>query len=166
MKIPKSKKTPGYIIILHKRTKNHDHGLYCSWVWHVMDVVVIFHFGLYFSLLPSNPPPPTPPVTAQKMKISKKKEKNVWIYHHFTQCYTIPEIWHVTDVIVIFHFGYTFLVYPNKWQPKNHENEKNTWRYHHFIQVHNKQQCYVWFLKCTDNFFFWHFGLFSGLLSC
>ena len=24
------KKTPGDIIILHKCTKNHDHGLYCS----------------------------------------------------------------------------------------------------------------------------------------
>ena len=27
----KKKKTPGYIIILHKYTKNHDHMLYYSW---------------------------------------------------------------------------------------------------------------------------------------
>ena len=45
----------GDIIILHKCNKNHDHMLYCSWEiycsW-VTDVIVIFHFGLFFALLP------------------------------------------------------------------------------------------------------------------
>ena len=27
-------------------------------------------------------------------------------------CYTVPEIWHVTDVIVIFHFGLFFVLLP------------------------------------------------------
>ena len=35
-------------------------------IWHVTDVIVIFHFGLFFA----------PLVTAQKMKIKKKKKKN------------------------------------------------------------------------------------------
>ena len=34
-------------------TKKHDHMLYCSWdIWCVTDVIVIFHFGLYFAFLP------------------------------------------------------------------------------------------------------------------
>ena len=32
-------------------------------------------------------------------------------------CYTVPEIWHVTDVIVLFHFGLFFVLLNNS--PKN-----------------------------------------------
>ena len=46
-------------------------------IWCMTHVTFIFHFGLFFALLP---------LTAQKMKISKN-EKNVWRYHHFTQLY-------------------------------------------------------------------------------
>ena len=49
------KKTPGYIIILHKFTKNHDYICYTVLeIWCVTDVIVIFHFGLLFALLPPN----------------------------------------------------------------------------------------------------------------
>ena len=49
------KKTPGYIIILHKFTKNHDCICYTVLeIWCVTDVIVIFHFGLLFALLPPN----------------------------------------------------------------------------------------------------------------
>ena len=27
-------------------------------------------------------------------------------------CYTVPKIWHMTDVIVVFHFGYFEPFYP------------------------------------------------------
>ena len=44
-------KTPhGDIIILHKCTKNHDHMLYCS--LDMACIIVIFHFGLFFTFLP------------------------------------------------------------------------------------------------------------------
>ena len=45
----------------------------------------------------------------------------------------VPEIWHVTDVI-IFQFGQFFaLLPPNSPQKKkNQKNEKNAWRFHHF----------------------------------
>ena len=33
-------------------------------IWHMTDVIVLFYFGLFFALLP--------PLTARKMKISKK----------------------------------------------------------------------------------------------
>ena len=53
------KKVPADIIILHKCTKNHDHMIICYTVpdiWHVLDVIVIFHLGLFFALLPSDSP--------------------------------------------------------------------------------------------------------------
>ena len=34
---------------------------------------------------------------------------------------TVPEIWHVTDVIVIFHFGLFFALLPPKKQSKKYE---------------------------------------------
>ena len=54
IKILKIKKTPGGIIILHKCTKNCDHMQYCSEMWCLTDVIVLFHFGLFFALLPPN----------------------------------------------------------------------------------------------------------------
>ena len=38
-------------------------------IWHVLDVIIIFHFGQFLALLP---PPPPPLQTAQKLKISQK----------------------------------------------------------------------------------------------
>ena len=40
-------------------------------------------------------------------------------------CYTIPEIWHVTDAIVIVHFGLFFaLLPPNNIKNQNFEKMK------------------------------------------
>ena len=64
---------------------------------------------------------PTPPNNSGNQNFEKmKKKKNTWRCHHFTQvepniriiCYTVPEIWHVTDVIFTFHFGLFFAVLP------------------------------------------------------
>ena len=68
-------------------------------IWHLMDVVVSFNFGLFFAILPH--------LTAQKMK------KHTWRYHNFTQLYQkswsyailflrygllgIELLWYVTD---------------------------------------------------------------------
>ena len=85
------KRTPGDIIIWHEYTKNQDHMLYCSW-----DIVCdgcncYLSFWTIFS--------PFTPLTAQKVKISKKwKIKktpgNVIILHkciknhdHILYCY-------------------------------------------------------------------------------
>ena len=52
------------------------------------DVIVIFHFGLFFTLL-------------QPKKSKLKKKKNARRYHHFTYVYqkwcSVPEIWCATD---------------------------------------------------------------------
>ena len=44
----KMKKVPTDTIILKKCTKNHDHSLY----WHMIDVIIISHVGLFFALSP------------------------------------------------------------------------------------------------------------------
>ena len=44
--------------------------------------------------------------------------------------YTVPEIWHTTDVIVIFHFGLIFaLLPPKQTKRKIQKNEKNNGKY-------------------------------------
>ena len=60
---------------------------------------------------PFNPPPP---LRAQKMTISKMK-KTLEISSFYISVpkimiipSTVPEIWHMTDVIVIYIFGFTF----------------------------------------------------------
>ena len=65
-KSEKMKKTPGDIIILHKCTKYHDHMRYFPQIRHLTDVIIIFHFGLFFALCH---------LTAQKIQISKKSKK-------------------------------------------------------------------------------------------
>ena len=58
-------------------------------------------------------------------------------------CYTVPEIWHVTDVI-IFHFGLFFNLLPaNSPNKKNSQKWKSYWRYHHFTLVYQKSLLYV-----------------------
>ena len=60
---------------------------------------------------------PFTPLTAQKMKISKKWKKLLETSSFYTSVpkimiiwYTVPEIWHVTDVI-IFYFGLFFALF-------------------------------------------------------
>ena len=74
--------------------------------------------------------------------------------------YTVPEIWHVTKVTVIFILGYTFPLYsPLKFQ----NNEKNTWSYHHFTQLYQKSRSHANIycsrdmacVECNCYFSFW-----------
>ena len=107
----KMKKRPGDIIILQKCTKIMIICCTVPEIWCMTDVI-IFHFGLFLHFYPPN---------SLKNQNFKKNEKNTWRYHHFTRvpkimiiCYTVPEIWCVTDVI-IFPFG---LFLPSKFQKK------------------------------------------------
>ena len=112
IKIKKKKeKTPDSIIILHKCTKSHDHMLYCSWNM-ARDRCNYFSFWTMFC--------PFIPLTAQKMKTSKKWKKFLEMSSFYTSipkifiiCYIVLEIGHMTDVIVIFHFGLFFALLPS-----------------------------------------------------
>ena len=62
--------------------------------------------------------------------------------------YIVPEIWHVKDVIFIFHFGLLFvLLLPNNPKNQNFEKktENNACRYHHFKHVVPK----IMITQCT-----------------
>ena len=97
----KMKETPGDIITLHKCTKNHDHKLYCSWDMAHDGYNCYFSFRTIFC--PFNSP------KNQNFKKMKKLPGYVIILHKCTIIwYTVPEIWCMTDVIVIFHFGLFF----------------------------------------------------------
>ena len=58
----KMKKAPGNIILLHKRTKNHDHMLYCY--WHKAHDRCNYYFPFWTNFCSFTP------LTAQKIKIS------------------------------------------------------------------------------------------------
>ena len=68
--------------LLHKCTKSYDHMVYCSWDME-HDRCNYFSFWDIFC--------PFTPLTAQKIKISKKWKKNAWRYHHFT--YVYQKLW-------------------------------------------------------------------------
>ena len=110
--IRKLTKTLRDMITLHKCTKHHDHRLYCLW-----DIVCagfnccFLFWGIFY---------PFNPVTAWKMKISENwKKKHLEISSFYTNApkimiigCTALEKWHVTHVILVFHFGQFFSFLP------------------------------------------------------
>ena len=105
------KKMPGDIIILQWCSKNHDHILYCS-LDMVRDTCNYFSFWVIFCTFTL--------LTAQKIKIKKKKKKwktllEISSFHTSVSkimiiWHTVPEIWCMTDVIVIFHYVLFFVL--------------------------------------------------------
>ena len=84
----KMKKTPIDIIILHNCTKNHDHMLYCSWDMACDTWNYYFSFWVIFC--------PFTPLTAQKIKISKKIKKtpgDIIILHMCTRKLWLDDVW-------------------------------------------------------------------------
>ena len=76
----------------------------------MVDVIVTFHFVLFFALSPQN---------SLKNENFKKMKKSLKISSFYTSelkimtiCYNVPEIWHVTHVIVTFHSGLFFALLP------------------------------------------------------
>ena len=100
------KKKTGDIITLHMCTINDNHMTYGSWNMEC-DGHNFLSFWTIFC--------PFTPLTAWKIKIKKKWKQHLEISPFYKSvpkimivCYTVPEIWHVTDVIVIFPFGLFF----------------------------------------------------------
>ena len=96
MKISKKmKKTPSDVIILHMRTKNYDHMVYCSWDMARDRCNCYFSFWAIFC--------PFTPVTCPKNQNFKKKKKpgDFIILHMCTKSYdrwcTVPEKRCATD---------------------------------------------------------------------
>ena len=88
---------PGYIIILHKCTTNHDHRLHCFWN---MACDGSNYFSLWAIFCPFTP------VTAWKMTIPQKFKKalkispfhtsvpKMMIIYIIYSIYTVPKIWY------------------------------------------------------------------------
>ena len=90
----KLKKKSGDIIILHMRTINDNQTMYGSWDIEYDRQTFLLFWAIFC---------PFTPLTAQKIKLSKKWKK-VWRYHHFTRVPKImiwwcmvPEKWCATD---------------------------------------------------------------------
>ena len=89
------KQPPGGIIILHKCTKNPDHMLHCSWDMACDRCNCNFLFWAIFAILP---------LTAQKIKTSKNKNKKTpgdiiytFIPKTMIRWCTVPQIWCTID---------------------------------------------------------------------
>ena len=108
-KMKKKKKIPGDIMVLQNSTEKYDYRLYCSWDIARDICTCYFSSCALFSAFT--------PLTAGKMKISEKWKQHLEISSFCSSvpkimimCYTVPEIWHITHVIVIFHFGPFFVL--------------------------------------------------------
>ena len=123
--------------------------LYCS--WDIARNVCNCYFSFWAIICPFTS------LTVQKIKILKKWKKLLKIssFHNSVPkimiiCYTVPEIWHVADVI-IFHFGPFFALLSPPNSPKNQNSKKylkNARRYHHFPYDYQKIWLDdVWFLR-------------------
>ena len=102
-------KNSGDIIILHMYTINANHMMYSSWDMK-RDGLNFWSFWTVFWHFTS--------LTTRKIKILKNWKQHLEISLFYTSatkimiiCYTVPEIWCVTDVI-IFYFGPFFALLP------------------------------------------------------
>ena len=110
-KIKTLKKTPGDITILHIFTTNDSHMIYGSWDM-ARDKCNYFLFWAIFCHFT--------PTTSRKIKILKKWKKHLEIPSFYIcipkimiRWCALPEIWCVTEVIVISHFGLFFALLPH-----------------------------------------------------
>ena len=110
--------------------------------------VLIFILGYFLHFYPRPPPP------AQKMKISKNREKYLEISTFYTSapkimiiCYTVLEIWCMADVIVVFHFGQFLPFYPSN-SPKNGNFTKMKKTPEDIFILHNCTKNYDCSLHC------------------
>ena len=104
-----------------------------------MDVIVVFHFGIFFALLaPSSPKNEN--FKTIKNKFLEISSFNTSVPKIIIICYNVPEIWCVTDVIVVFHFGLYFAPLAPK-SPKNEYFETKQKNPGDIIILH----------KCTKN---------------
>ena len=114
------KRTPGDIILLHMCIINQDHVMYNSWDMKCNRQNFFVILGNFLPFYPPNSP------KNENIKNEKKPLEISLLYTNVPKIiiihYTVPEIWHVMDVIVIFILGYTFPFYPTN-SPKT-ENFK------------------------------------------
>ena len=106
----KMKKASGDIINFHLCTLNDNHITY--WSWDIEHDIQNFLFDILGHFLPFYPTKP------KKSKFLKNEKKCLEISSSYTSapkimiiiCYTIPEIWCMTEKTFIFHFWLFFVI--------------------------------------------------------
>ena len=106
----KMKKLPGDIFILHKCTINDNHMIYRSWDMKCTRQNFFVFLGHFLPFYSPN---------SLKNENFKRMKKCLEISSFYTSVpkitiigYTVPEIWYLTDIIVIFYFGLFFALLP------------------------------------------------------
>ena len=92
---------------LHKCTINDNYLMYATWDMKCdrQCFVLLVHFLPFYPINPKNQ-------SFEEMKILEEiLTLTTCVLKIMIICYTLPGIWHVTDVI-IFHFGYLLPLYP------------------------------------------------------
>ena len=162
----KLKETPRYIIILHMYTVNDNHMMYSSWDMerHGQNFLSFWTIFCPFTSLKT-----------WKIKVLKKWKKSLEVLSFYTSvptimiiCYTVPEMWCVTDVI-IFSFWANFCPFtpnlPKKWKLKK-KKRKN----HREISFYSSipKIMIIWYtvpeIWCVTDVIIFHFELFFALL--
>ena len=144
------KKTPGYIIILHKCTLNDSHMIYGSWDMNCDRIFVILgHFLAFY------------PLTTQKIKILKKKKK---ILHKCTKTHDhmLYCSWDMVHDRCNLHFSFWTIFCPEKPKLKKKKKKKkncleilsfytctkrhdqNLWSYNEWLLRYGVQQLDGW----------------------
>ena len=110
IKIKKLKKPWRYYHFthVHHKLQSYDVWFLKYWAWQIDSFAILDNFlPIYF-------------LKTRKSKFWKNEKKHLEISSFYKivpkiriMCYTVPEIWHITDVIiVIFHFGLFFALSP------------------------------------------------------
>ena len=149
--IKKKKNTWRYHHFTHVYHKWHM--IYGSWDIKCNFFVILGHFLPFF-------PPRSP-----KYENIKKMKKHLEIPSFYTGVpsgYTVPEIWHVTDVIIFSFWAILFPFTPSPLPPtaqkmKISKNENNIWRYQHLSQVYLESWSYALLLLRYDMWQMWLF---------
>ena len=100
-------------------------------IWSMTDIIFCC-FGPFFAFYSPNNP------ENQNFVKMNKNPGDLIILHKCTKNHDhiVPETWHMTDVIFIFHFELSLPFYPLTAQKiKIKKKSKNAWRYHHFTRV-------------------------------
>ena len=118
----KMKQNTGDIIILHKCTINDNRLIYGSWDITTTDIIFFVILGHTLPFYPSNS------WKNENFTKMKKEPGDIVFYTNVPKimiiCSAVPEIWHVTHVIFIFHFGLLFALLSPHNSPKNQNYKK------------------------------------------
>ena len=107
-------------------------------IWHMTDVIVTFHFGLFLPFYPRN----SPKISSFYEVYQKSRSYDILFLRYGK--------WHMQ--LLVFMLGYFSPVYPAPSSPSlltaqkikiKKKNEKNTWTLHYFTQVYQRSWSYA-----------------------